>query len=570
MFLCGTDGYAYNDFMTDIGGHTGAGLRVTRREALFIVLCFAGIGALGLMSVRTMPQGGMAAWWPSAGVAVGLGVRFPKSRGFVLSLSIAIITMLLGVATGRSIIPTVAIGLASGAEMWSASWIMRGSEDALPDLARANDAMRFMWGILAGAVAFDIIASIGDLASADPASAWDRLISAAPRHAAGILLVTPFFVRLPTALKRASLVETIAQIMVVAGISVGVFVINPNLPFAFLPLIPLLWAATRFSTRFLMSELLMVAVIASVGSGAGRGPFSFERLGSIWGSVVLQTFELSTVLVFLALSLSLWHQHELESAELKRAGDIQRALLPLDIPKIAGWDFGAVFAPARSVGGDFYDVRRDNANLALIVADVMGKGVGSGMLAAAARSILRARSVKSDPVGVVRGLSHQISNDLSRAGAFMTLAQIRLDWRTGIVRMADAGHGLIFICRGSLTIRRIESGGLPIGIGTDWSANDDVLEVNDSLIVVSDGLLDFWSDSIDLLQQRLLNVLTCNESAQTMVDMLTRDPVRKSDRDDITAVILRRMPVGDDDRRAVETCGVNRGLSTEYQQGDAS
>lgn len=108
---------------------------------------------------------------------------------------------------------------------------------------------------------------------------------------------------LPRRQQHANLFESTLQVLASLAVAVAVFVVNTVLPLAFLLFLPLVWAALRMSTRLLLLVMLTIAVIASAGSAHGSGPFSFERLGPAVGTVTLQVFQVSMVVVFLALSL---------------------------------------------------------------------------------------------------------------------------------------------------------------------------------------------------------------------------------------------------------------------------
>ena len=95
----------------------------------------------------------------------------------------------------------------------------------------------------------------------------------------------------------------VAQVCTALAVTIAVFVVNDRLPLAFLAFVPLAWVAVRMSTRLLFLVMLAIAVIASVGSTRGTGPFSFDHLGPAAGTMSLQAFQMSMVAIFLALSL---------------------------------------------------------------------------------------------------------------------------------------------------------------------------------------------------------------------------------------------------------------------------
>src|SRR5262249_13413595 len=113
---------------------------------------------------------------------------------------------------------------------------------------------------------------------------------------------------------------------------------------------------------------------------------------------------------------------QLENAERDRAVEVQRALLPGNLPQTQGWTFGTSSTPASHVGGDFYDVRVRNASIVLILGDVMGKGMDAGMLAAATRTALRSHDLDDSPAAVMTSAAGILDGDLRRISAFVTLA----------------------------------------------------------------------------------------------------------------------------------------------------
>jgi sigma-B regulation protein RsbU (phosphoserine phosphatase) len=79
--------------------------------------------------------------------------------------------------------------------------------------------------------------------------------------------------------------------------------------------------------------------------------------------------------------------------ELEQAREIQESLLPRKIPSLPGFDIGARMIPARTVGGDLYDViPLDPDRLAVIVGDVSGKAMPAALFMAQTASLLRAEA----------------------------------------------------------------------------------------------------------------------------------------------------------------------------------
>jgi sigma-B regulation protein RsbU (phosphoserine phosphatase) len=642
----------------------------TRRQvpnSVFIAGMLLAIFVVATLSLKTQPAAlTTAAWWPNAGIAIALGMRFPRRYTWILAVAVAAVTLPAVLWAGRPPLLALALAAAVAVEMAVGTLLLRGREDRSPTLSTSRDLGRFFAIAIAASVLYSVIASGSSWLLGDSDGAWDRLLTAAPKHAAGILLLTPLFMDLPRRQQRASYVESAAQVFTSLGVAIAVFVVNDTLPLAFLPFLPLAWAALRMSTRLLFLVMLAIAIVASLGSANNAGPFAFDRLGAAAGTVTLQAFQMSMVVVFLALSLAVgserakslqlyeseelfrksfnssvagklmvtrgavhWtvdrsnssarellpglhdevatldevlgpeatgllsaaadslvdenarltltltdgrslnvsvavigqrpngtlmavHFHDitesrrvrqLEQDERTRAAEVQRALSPDNLPDTPGWTFGTSTTPANQVGGDFYDVRVGEHHVVVSLGDVMGKGMDAGMLAAATRAVLRSYDPSTIPAKVVSDTARVLEGDLRRISAFVTLAYVLVDMDSGDFSFTDAGHGLHFVTRAqSGQIERIASTDMPLGLGEQWREITGSLAPGDTILLVSDGVLDLWGGSVEGLREAIaLCVNRDGISPQAFVDELCAVASSRHDLDDdVTAVALRR------------------------------
>lgn len=230
--------------------------------------------------------------------------------------------------------------------------------------------------------------------------------------------------------------------------------------------------------------------------------------------------------------------------ELNRAREVQRALAPSEQPPRRGWTHGALMVTARQVGGDFYDLRISGSQAIMTLGDVMGKGIGAGILAAAARTSLRASNTYLRSSEVLAEAARVIDDDLAKSGAFVTVGYAVVDLLSGRVNLSDAGHGLTFAIRGdSHKVHRLASEDLPLGLGEHWETLNTQLAPGDSLLMVSDGVLELWGDSIEELTNAI--ALICFDphgtGPQHLVDALcTGGDISLIRTDDATAVLLHR------------------------------
>ncbi|PPF52091.1 protein kinase [Clavibacter michiganensis] len=209
----------------------------------------------------------------------------------------------------------------------------------------------------------------------------------------------------------------------------------------------------------------------------------------------------------LLAELAEWAQRELiASVEMERAQAVQAALLPAAEVQLPGYEIAAVCVPAQVVGGDFYDYARTPSGLRFSIADVMGKGTGAAILTATVRAVLRGIASTADRFGagaledtglLVTDAARTLEADLERTGAFVTLQHGHLDEGSGLLRYADAGHGLTIVVHADGAVTHLCTTDLPVGIDPDhrWQERHVVLAPGDTFVTFSDGLFDMFGGS---------------------------------------------------------------------------
>jgi len=134
--------------------------------------------------------------------------------------------------------------------------------------------------------------------------------------------------------------------------------------------------------------------------------------------------------------------------ELSSAATVQASLLPVRIPQIPGYDIFPFYRSAREVGGDYYDfLPIDREHLAMVVADVSGKGIAGSMVMATTRMTFRilgpqcgtaGETLRQTNMHVARGIGH---------GMFVTAILAVLNVRTRQMTVCSAGHNPMVIYR---------------------------------------------------------------------------------------------------------------------------
>lgn len=264
-----------------------------------------------------------------------------------------------------------------------------------------------------------------------------------------------------------------------------------------------------------------------------------ERLGAVGVFDTRPRVFLETERALLG-DVAAWIQGELNaSRELDRAAQVQRGLLPKRLLSLPGFDVAGDCRPTQAVGGDFFDWYPVGEGAVFTLGDVMGKGIGAAIIAATVRAVLRAGSRHEGLATSVESAAAILDSDLDESGVFVTLFHSRLDMDTGVVRYVDAGHGLSMIVRGTGTAERLSTGDFPLGIDSEaqWSEHSAKLEVGDTLILLSDGVLDLFDGSLDALTE-VENIVRKASTSQDVVDSLIA-LTGGTQPDDVTIVVVR-------------------------------
>lgn len=126
--------------------------------------------------------------------------------------------------------------------------------------------------------------------------------------------------------------------------------------------------------------------------------------------------------------------------ELELAHAIQMSMLPRSFPARPEVDIAAVLRPARSVGGDLYDVVDDGSHVWFMIGDASGKGVGAALFMAVTKTLFRAIvSGATSVADVATRMNRELARDNEQA-MFVTVFAARLDLATGEVEYVNAGH----------------------------------------------------------------------------------------------------------------------------------
>ena len=222
-------------------------------------------------------------------------------------------------------------------------------------------------------------------------------------------------------------------------------------------------------------------------------------------------------------------KHENVDREISTGAEIQSQLLPDYCPTIYGMDLAAHCRPAFQLGGDYYDFmclktnisekRKEKARWALVIGDVMGKGIPAGLLMTMLRGMLRAEVLTGlPPDRILHDLNQLAINDLDQSHRFVTLFYSDYDPRTRKLRFANAAHNPPLLWKNSdQKIIKLDAEGVVLGLQKDaeYDCSEIKLNENDLVLYYTDGVID-TSNSLGerFDEERLIKILTklCKQS----------------------------------------------------------
>jgi hypothetical protein len=193
------------------------------------------------------------------------------------------------------------------------------------------------------------------------------------------------------------------------------------------------------------------------------------------------------VITVLLLRRFLHSQREREQwkLEIEQARQLQRVLIPEELPRIPGLTIESEYRPAQQVGGDFFQIIPDSkdGSVLIVVGDVTGHGLQAGMLVALIVGAIRSTSeINADPLFVLNALNRRL---IGRGQAHATGLAMRIA-ADGEVTLANAGHmppywnGKEFPMEGALPLGMVE--------GAEFPVMHFQLAPGDTLMLLSDGV----------------------------------------------------------------------------------
>ena len=230
---------------------------------------------------------------------------------------------------------------------------------------------------------------------------------------------------------------------------------------------------------------------------------------------------------------------------------MQQSILPTQFPQSPDYQLHAHMEPARSVGGDFFDVvNLEDGSVGVTVADVSDKGVPAALFMMSTRTLIKGAAIGSTgPSDVLHEVNNLLHED-NETEMFVTVLYAEYNPATGEFVYASGGHDPPLLVRpdGSSTSLPL-TGGIALGLlpDLDYRQNTVMLEPGESIVLYTDGVSEAMNgDEEQFGLERLRGAMAADTGVdaqaanQTVFEAVSEFVGDTPASDDITCLTLRR------------------------------
>ncbi len=235
---------------------------------------------------------------------------------------------------------------------------------------------------------------------------------------------------------------------------------------------------------------------------------------------------------------------------LELARDVQATMLPACAPCVAGYDLAGMNLPTMEIGGDYFDyLPIGHGRLALVVADVSGKGMSAAIIMATFRAALRAELRRAEGVEAVMEAVDGLLRDSIDASRYVTAVYGVLDPGTGEFDYMNCGQTPPILLRADGSCAWLDKGRPALGMPVDVPGESGrvVLRPGDLLAIYTDGVVELSDPSGEEYgRQRLAELLRhrAGLSAEAIVKEVKRATIDfravPAYEDDFTLMVVKR------------------------------
>lgn len=234
-------------------------------------------------------------------------------------------------------------------------------------------------------------------------------------------------------------------------------------------------------------------------------------------------------------------------AELEIASEIQRNLLPEEMPPIEGLDMFAFCRPSKEMSGDYYNVMDFGDKVGLVVADVCGKSVPAAFLMALAHNTVRmAMHRAAQPREMLRQANRWLVKQMG--DRYVAVTYVLIDQKKQRFVVSNAGQPTYPLLVRNGYCFPVELGGLPLGLVEDaeYRQTGRGLKSGDLVLIYTDGVVEAVGPHREIFSFERLHAIakTCTgvsarEAVERIVAAVDAFVYPAEQSDDITLMAFR-------------------------------
>jgi serine phosphatase RsbU (regulator of sigma subunit) len=192
--------------------------------------------------------------------------------------------------------------------------------------------------------------------------------------------------------------------------------------------------------------------------------------------------------------------------ELSIAASIQQRLLAVTLPEVPFARVNGRNLSCKEIGGDFFEAVNTPEGLAIVLADVSGKGVSAALLASILQGMVYSQLVSGMPLTEIVAAVNRFFTykHIGEKYATMIIARLRSD---GDLEYVNCGHiPPVWICGSNNDVLRPSHGNLPVGLLADATYSSDRCQMRpgDRMILVTDGVTEAENAQGDMFDNERL------------------------------------------------------------------
>jgi serine phosphatase RsbU (regulator of sigma subunit) len=347
----------------------------------------------------------------------------------------------------------------------------------------------------------------------------------------------------------------VLTIVVVAGISAVAFADKSVASFSLAPLyfLPLALSALVHPLRISLALSIVCLVLHDfVGPIRDLGTQHLTKdattlLGYVFVVVVVN--QLGTQRQRLAEVAE--RQRDELANEIQLAAEVQQGVLPRSIPRVPGFDFAARMYPAKTVAGDYYGfIELPKGEIAVVIADVSGKGVAAGLLMPSIEVALRMDAARFPSTGDLLQTFNNVVCQITSGHRFISMFYGKLYPQSQSLEYTNAGHNPPLVIRAGTDPSPLDKGGPVLGVlpNSHYESGKISLCQGDVLVLYTDGAVEAENPAGEQYSAERLSKtvsLHLQQSASELIETIYTSVIQfrktTSLADELTLVLLKKL-----------------------------